>query len=118
MYWFRLGLLCSLGVFVSIASATEHHPEAFLASIQGSPTAGEQIYTHFCANCHAEKPFIPVHAPCIGKAADWAPFTQSQTAEQMLKVVDVGYGAMPPRGGCFECSDDDLKAAITFMLPK
>lgn len=98
--------------------AAEHHPEEFLASIQGSPDAGKQIYTHFCANCHAKKPLIPVNAPTIGEKKAWAPYTTNQTINQMIKIIDTGIGAMPPRGGCFECSDNDLKAAITFMLPK
>lgn len=108
--------------------AAEHHPEEFLASIQGSKTAGKQIYTHFCANCHSEKPLIPVGAPTIGVKSAWAPYIEKNTVngvkteenivDQMIKTIDPGVGAMPPRGGCFECSDEDLRAAIVYMLPK
>lgn len=106
--------LCSaLPVF-----AAEHHPEEFLASIQGSPDAGKKIYEHFCSTCHASNPIIPVGAPRIGKKSDWTPYTKSQTIDKMVKTIDAGLGAMPPRGGCFECTDQDLKAAIEYMLPK
>ena len=111
-------ILLSLIFFVTnVSLASEHHPEEFLASIQGSSDAGKQIYDHFCATCHAAKPLIAIGAPCIGVKADWEPYSK-QTPDQMVKIIDAGIGAMPSRGGCFECSDDDLKAAIIYMLPK
>lgn len=111
-------LILLLGIFALPVLAAEHHPEEFLVSIQGSPNAGEKIYTHFCATCHAPNPLISVAAPSMGVKKDWEPYIKNQTVDQMMKVIDSGLGAMPPRGGCFECSDDELKAAIIFMLPK
>lgn len=108
-----MGITIALPIY-----SAEHHPEEFLASVQGSSDEGEQIYTHFCASCHAKDPMIAIGAPCVGVKADWESYTQKQTIDQMLKTIDAGIGAMPPRGGCFECSDEDLKAAIIFMLPK
>jgi cytochrome c5 len=29
-----------------------------------------------------------------------------------------GLNAMPAKGTCFKCMDEDLKAAISYMLPK
>lgn len=109
-----------LGIFllnVLPAFAAEHHPEEFLASVEGTPHAGEKIYDHFCSSCHARKPLIPLGAPRIGVKSDWTPYTKSQSIDTMVKVIDSGVGAMPPRGGCFECTDQDLKAAIEYMLP-
>ncbi len=98
--------------------AAEHHPEDFLASIQNSPDAGEKIYSHFCSSCHAAEPLIPVGAPRVRVAKDWEPYIQGKTVEELVKIIDNGLGAMPPRGGCFECSDKNLKAAIIYMLPQ
>ncbi len=99
------------------AIAAEHRPEEFLASIEGSSNVGKKIYDHFCSSCHANNPMIPVGAPRAKMKADWAPYTKNQSIDTMVKVIDTGLGAMPPRGGCFECSDQDLKAAIEYMLP-
>lgn len=96
--------------------AAEHHPEAFLASIQNDPNKGQAIYSHFCATCHAPKPLINVGAPHAHVKADWTPYISHQTIDQMINLIDPGLGAMPARGGCFECSDADLKSAINFML--
>lgn len=98
------------------AFAAEHYPEVFLQSIQGKPNQGQEIYTHFCATCHAPKPMINLGAPCVHNKAAWTPYLNHQTIDQMVKAIDEGVGNMPARGGCFECSDADLKAAIEFMI--
>jgi len=36
--------------------------------------------------------------------------------DTLLKMTIQGVGAMPARGGCFECSDGQLKEAIIYML--
>lgn len=94
-----------------------HRPQAFLDSIEDKKNPGELIYQDFCALCHAEKPMIKLNAPRIGVKADWKE-PLKQTIDEMLERIDEGLGAMPPRGGCFECTDQQLKAAIIYMLPK
>jgi len=39
-----------------------------------------------------------------------------QGIDRLLQTVIAGKGAMPPRGTCADCSDDDLQAAIEYML--
>jgi len=95
---------------------TYHHPEEFIKSIEGDPRAGEKVYEAFCSNCHNERPVISVGAPRMGIAADWK--HRNRNVSDMLKILDNGMSKMPPRGGCFECSDDQLTAAIEYMLPK
>jgi len=36
----------------------------------------------------------------------------------LLEHTSEGFGAMPARGGCFECTDEQLELAILAMLPK
>jgi len=108
-----------LYLFPLTVFSAQHHPQEFLDSIQGDPDKGEKIYAHFCVNCHAETPVIPVGAPRLGVESDWkARLDKAGSAEKLLKNIDAGLGAMPPRGGCFECTDEELKAAILYMLPK
>ncbi len=103
-------------IFSNMAWADSHHPQEFLNSIQNDPQAGKKIYQHFCSTCHARDPRIELNAPKIGLKKDWNPRMQ-KGLEGLLTVTQAGLNQMPPRGGCFECTDDQLKAAIRFMLP-
>jgi len=110
----RLFLLC---LIASSSWATSHHPQDFLKSVAGSKTEGQQIVQHYCATCHAVKPLIPLGAPRIGDATDWKPRLK-QGMQTLIKHTHEGINVMPARGGCFECSDEQLLLAILAMLPK
>lgn len=104
-------------VFISLSYAQGHHPQQFLEQIKGHKDEGEQIFNHFCVNCHALKPLIPLGAPKIGIESDWQTRI-SQGLNLLLQHTDEGLNAMPARGGCFECTDEQLTQAIIYMLPK
>ncbi len=97
-------------------SAT-HRPQDFLNQVHGAPDEGPQIVTHFCASCHAEKPLISIGAPRIANSQDWSPRLK-QGLDSLLSHVNNGFNAMPPRGGCFECTDEQMLLAIKSMLNK
>lgn len=105
--WYGIILL---GVIETVIAAT-HHPQAFLDEIKGTQGEGQAIVKHFCASCHAVHPLIAVGAPRIGHSEDWAPRLQQDPAVLWSHTTE-GYHAMPARGGCFECSDEQLKQAI------
>lgn len=99
------------------AWSASHHPQVFLNQVSGKKDEGAQIVNHYCASCHAVKPIIPLGAPRIGIVSDW----QSRIKpgiKVILKHTEEGINAMPPRGGCFECSDDQLILAIIEMIPE
>ncbi|KTD51696.1 cytochrome c5 [Legionella quinlivanii] len=95
--------------------SASHRPQEFLQEIRGSSNEGEQIVEHFCATCHAAKPMINLGAPVIQQDEDWS-LRVKQGFNLLFKHTEEGYGAMPSRGGCFECSDEQLKLAILAML--
>lgn len=97
--------------------ANSHHPQEFLKKIAGSKDEGHQIVQHYCTNCHAPKPLIPLGAPRIGHSDDWTPRVK-QGMSVLFKNTDEGLNAMPARGGCFECTDKQLILAIIAMLPE
>lgn len=97
--------------------AASHHPQDFLEKIAGTPDEGQQIVQHFCSHCHAEKPLIPLGAPRIGRRSDWEGRLKQGIAP-LLQHTAEGYHAMPARGGCFECSDEQLLLSVLAMLPK
>ncbi len=74
--------------------------------------SGEEIYNKACFVCHAAG---VAGAPKLGDAAAWEP-RMAQGTDALLNTAINGKGAMPPRGTCATCSDDDLRAAIDYML--
>ena len=102
---------------VEIASA-----ETAVAAAAPAPTAdgaaggadGEAIYGKSCVACHATG---AAGAPKLGDKGAWEPRI-AQGMEALLQAAINGKNAMPPRGTCATCSDDDLKAVIEFMLSK
>ncbi len=73
---------------------------------------GATVYNKACTACHATG---AAGAPKTGDQAAWEP-RMAQGLNQLLQTAVNGKGAMPPRGTCMDCSDDDLKAAIEYML--
>lgn len=112
----KLMIIMSLSYFAN-GWATSHHPQDFLKKISGASTEGKEIVQHFCANCHAVKPLIQIGAPRIHNSADWDKRFR-QGMKTLFEHTSEGFNAMPPRGGCFECSDRQLMLAITEMLPE
>lgn len=100
---------------VSLSYAAQHHPQEFLNSIQHDKNAPEKIYQHYCVLCHDKNPRIPVGAPRLGVKTDWE-LRRKKGIDGLYKTIDKGIGAMPARGGCFECSDSLLKDTIQYML--
>ena len=108
---FKIIVLC---LAVASTWASSHHPEQFLSELKNDPHATEKIYQQFCANCHAKNPLIPVGAPIVGNEADWKPRIK-KGLPCLLNSTMNGIGIMPARGGCFECSDEQLTMIINYM---
>lgn len=100
----------------AISWAASHHPQDFLKRIAGSKNEGKEIVKHYCAMCHAEKPMIQLGAPRTGQMKDWEPRMKLGTA-RIWEHTTEGLNAMPARGGCFECTDQQLLLAINALLP-
>ncbi len=77
----------------------------------GGARSGEQVYNTFCTACHTSG---VLGAPKINNAADWEA-RLAQGAETVLKHAIEGLNAMPPKGTCSDCSDDEIAAAIDYM---
>jgi cytochrome c5 len=80
--------------------------------------AGESVYKKTCALCHASG---VAGAPLPGNKDDWAPRI-AQGKDTLYKHAIEGFtgakGMMPARGGAATLSDDDVKAAVDFMVAK
>ena len=73
---------------------------------------GKATYDTKCFACHNTG---VAGAPKLGDKAAWEPRIASGM-DAMLAIAVKGKGAMPPKGTCADCSDEELKAAIEYML--
>lgn len=79
----------------------------------GAARSGEDVYGRFCTACHSTG---LLNSPKTGDSAAWAAKSEASGGlEGMLKNAISGINAMPPKGTCSDCSDDELKAAIQHM---
>ena len=104
---------------VTLAGASAEAPAAATAAAPAAPAAeaggegpGAAIYNKACFACHATG---AAGAPKLGDKAAWEPRV-AQGMDALLQTAINGKGAMPPRGTCATCSDEDLTAAIRYML--
>ncbi len=112
-----LRTIMMLCVIWSNGCMATHQPSEFLHHIQGSRHEGAQIVEHFCAVCHASHPEIAIGAPRMHYFKDWQPRLK-QGMSRLFKHTDEGVNAMPPRGGCFECTDAQLLLSIESIIGK
>jgi cytochrome c5 len=73
---------------------------------------GKAVYDKTCVACHASG---VANAPKLGDKAAWAPRVATGKPA-LLASVKNGKGAMPPKAGVADLKDDDIQAAIDFML--
>lgn len=82
------------------------------AAADTGPRSGADIYNASCVACHGAG---VLGAPKLQNAADWAPRLE-QGFDTVWQNALNGINAMPPMGTCGTCSDDDIKAAIEYMI--
>ena len=79
---------------------------------------GKEVYDSACFICHATG---VAGAPKIGDIANWAPRI-NQGMELLYSRAVKGFmgesGLMPPKGGRMDFSDEDVNAAVDYMVIK
>ncbi len=90
------------------ATGAEPAAAAPMAAATAEPLSGEQIYQRNCMACHTTG---AAGAPKIGDAAVWAPRI-AQGMDTLMNNVTNGLNAMPPKGLCMTCSNDELKSVV------
>jgi cytochrome c5 len=83
-------------------------------AVSSGPRSGEDVYNAACMACHSTG---VAGAPKVGDAAGWA--------ERITKGTDALYDSginglagtgMIAKGGCMNCSDEEVRAAVDFMV--
>lgn len=86
------------------------------ANAAGAEDKGKKIYDTTCMACHAAG---VAGAPKLGDKAAWGPRI-AQGADTLHTHAIKGFqgkaGMMPPKGGNMGLKDDDVKAAVDYMV--
>jgi len=73
---------------------------------------GKAVYDKTCVACHATG---VANAPKFGDKAAWAPRLATGKDALVASVIK-GKGVMPPKAGAADLKDDDIQAAVEFMM--
>lgn len=98
-----------------VAAAPAPAPEPAPAPVAEN-AVGKKVYGSVCSMCHAAN---VAGAPKPGDKADWGPRI-AQGKDTLYKHAVEGFtgakGMMPARGGGSALTDDELKAAVDYMV--
>ncbi len=86
--------------------------QAASAAKPSGPRSGEAIYSASCTSCHAAG---VAGAPIFGDVAQWAPRIAKGVETLYANSIN-GINAMPPKGLCMDCSDEEIQATVDYML--
>lgn len=97
------GTNCPAGAPVAAADAS--------AAGASAARSGADIFKTTCSGCHATG---AAGAPKVGDKAAWAPRI-AQGKDTLYTHALGGFNAMPPKGMCGNCSDDEIRATVDYM---
>lgn len=83
------------------------------AAAGGGARSGEDVVGKFCTACHGTG---LLDSPKAGDTAAWQARADKEGGlDGLLAKAISGINAMPPKGTCGDCSDDELMDAIKHM---
>jgi len=107
-----IGEVCLAGQSCARAGA------APMAAVSAAPAAAsgefdvEQTYQTSCNVCHASG---MAGAPKFDDNAEWAKRLADKGLDMLVANAISGINAMPPRGMCMTCSDDNIAALVEYI---
>lgn len=88
--------------------------DALSSAQPSSANTGESVYTRACVGCHLTG---AAGAPKLGDKAAWSDrVARGEDALVQSVINGVPGTAMLARGTCNACTDEDLKAAVAYMI--
>jgi len=98
----KIFIAIGLGGFAVSTMAAE--PDEFDAA---------QVYQARCYACHGTG---AAQAPLLGDVIEWEVRLEKGLDTVVQNAINGLNGSMPPRGLCAECSDDNLKTIVDYMI--
>lgn len=74
---------------------------------------GREVYRQVCSICHQDGKMT---APIIGSGPSWMSRLIDSGLEGLYRHAIKGYNSMPIKGACVTCSDNDIIAAVDYIL--
>lgn len=130
--WFKMSLITSFFLMFLVTTAraqTQSYQEFVIentkpigevtlggpaVAVASGPRSGKEVYDAGCAFCHDSG---AAGSPKIGSKAAWAPRI-AKGMDTLIAHAIKGFNAMPPKGMCPSCSDDEIAAAVKFITDK
>ena len=105
--------LVAIASFVATASIADSSESVQLAQLSEGFNA-EQKYMASCFACHSTG---AAGAPKVGAgmASEWEPRLEKGLDAVVANAIN-GVNTMPAKGLCFDCTDDDLRAIVEYMI--
>lgn len=104
----------------TVSEAPTEETVAASETVAGAPGqtdnagSGEAVYKRACVGCHMTG---AAGAPKLGDVPAWqSRIAKGSTALVQSAITGVPGTAMMARGTCGACSDDDIKAAVEYMI--
>ncbi len=85
-----------------------------VVAVAAKPKSGEEVYNAACTACHGAG---VAGAPKTGDKAAWSARI-AQGAATLYKHSIEGFKGMPAKGGQSALSDDEVKAAVDYLVAK
>ena len=103
----------AMTALVAMASISDETQNTQLAQL----TAGFDAEAKYMASCFACHSTGAAGAPKVGAgtASEWEPRLEKGMDAVMANVIN-GDNTMPPKGLCFDCTDEDLRAIVDYMI--
>ena len=99
---------------INLASNPTIIPQIQLAPVSSKILSGEEVYNAVCMSCHTSG---AAGSPMIGNRQQWAERI-SEGKEHLYEQAINGVGIMPAKGGVATLSDDEVKAAVDYIISK
>ena len=80
--------------------------------VETAVRSGEEIYNSKCAGCHTSG---VMGSPKFASLEDWAQRIDLGLEKLTLSAI-AGKGGMPAKGTCMDCTDNDIKITVQYML--
>ena len=85
-----------------------------VAAAGAAARSGEEVYNTACLACHSTG---AAGAPKLGDAAAWADrIVKGNDALYANAVTGIPGTGMMAKGGCMNCSDEEVSAAVDYMV--
>ena len=82
-------------------------------SVNLTSRSGKEIYLRYCAACHTNG---FAGSPLLKDRGEWEQRISYRGREQLIYNSYYGYGAMPAKGGCVDCSYEEIESSVDYIL--